>query len=507
MTDSASVPAFDDRADHEPQTGSPADRHPPPGPRGDCVEASWSAPGTDDLAVLDETPANDLGTPEAAARRSSAGLELWGGVECTVLRVGEMWRDQLRESGHYNRIGDLDAVARLGFRKLRYPVLWEHVAPERPGVCDWRWHDERLARLRELGITPIAGLVHHGGGPHYTNLLDPNFPELLAEQAERTARRYPWIKSWTPVNEPLTTARFSGLYGHWFPHGTDQATFLRILANECRAVILAMRAIRSVIPDAELVQTEDLGRTFSTPPLAYQAADENERRWVSLDLLTGRVDRDHPWWSRLLAAGVTERELDEFRVQDLGPMVIGFNYYITSERFLDHRLSLYPEHMHGGNGRDAYADIEAARIPLPPQDRTGWEPRLREAWARYGDIPMAITEAHIGWCPEHEQVRWFLEAWDAAAKLRAEGADFRAVTIWSVLGAVDWNSLLTRKTGHYEPGVFDMRDPSGQPRPRLIAKAAEAIAKQGLFDHPLLQQPGWWDRDDRFHVPPRQAAG
>ncbi|SDD55034.1 family 1 glycosylhydrolase [Belnapia rosea] len=507
MTDSTSFTMLDDGSGDMLQAGSPADQHPAPGPRGDCVEASWSSPVVDDLSVLNETPANDLGIAEAATRRAASELELWGGIECTVLRVGDMWRDQLRESGHYHRIDDLEAVARLGFRKLRYPVLWEHVAPEQPGECDWRWHDERLARLRELGITPIAGLVHHGGGPHYTNLLDPNFPELLAEQAERTARRYPWIKSWTPVNEPLTTARFSGLYGHWFPHGTDEATFLRILANECRAVVLAMRAIRRVIPDAELVQTEDLGKTFSTPKLAYQAEDENERRWLSLDLLTGRVDRDHPWWRRLLAADVTEAELDEFRAQDLGPMVIGFNYYITSERFLDHRLALYPEHMHGGNGRDAYADIEAARVPLPPHEGTGWEPRLREAWDRYGSIPLAITEAHIGWCPEHEQVRWFLEAWDAAAGLRAEGADIRAVTIWSLLGAVDWNSLLTQKTGHYEPGVFDMRHPSGRPHPRLIAKAAEAIARQGRFEHPLLQQPGWWRREDRFLVPPKQAAG
>jgi dTDP-4-dehydrorhamnose reductase len=507
MTDFATFRVLDDGSGGESSEGSAASHHQAPGSRGDCVELSRSGPVTDDLTALDGNPVNDLGTPEATDCRASAGLELWGGIECTVLRVGDMWRDQLRESGHYHRIDDLEAVARLGFRTLRYPVLWEHVAPERPGECDWRWHDERLARLRELGITPIAGLVHHGGGPHYTNLLDPDFPVLLAEQAARTARRYPWIKSWTPVNEPLTTARFSGLYGHWFPHGTAEATFLRILANECRAVLLAMRAIRQVIPDAELVQTEDLGKTFSTPPLAYQAADENERRWLSLDMLTGRLDRDHAWWPRLLAAGVTEAELDEFRTADAGPMVIGFNYYITSERFLDHRLALYPGHMQGGNGHDAYADIEAARVPLPPQDRTGWEPRLREAWQRYGDIPMAITEAHIGWCPEHEQVRWFLEAWDSAAKLRAEGADFRAVTIWSLLGAVDWNSLLTRKTGHYEPGVFDMRHPSGRPQPRLIAKAAEAIAKEGRFEHPLLQEPGWWRRDDRFLVPPRQAAG
>ena len=55
----------------------------------------------------------------------------------------------------------------------------------------------------------IGGLVHHGSGPRYTNLLDPKFPQLLADYAAKVAKRYPWIEYWTPVNEPLTTARFS----------------------------------------------------------------------------------------------------------------------------------------------------------------------------------------------------------------------------------------------------------------------------------------------------------
>ena len=54
-------------------------------------------------------------------------------------------------------------------------------------------------------------------------------------------------------------------------------------------------AARSHATRAALVQTEDLGKTFSTAPLRYQAAHENERRWLSLDLLCGRVTPDqHP---------------------------------------------------------------------------------------------------------------------------------------------------------------------------------------------------------------------
>ena len=116
-------------------------------------------------------------------------LELWGGLECTVVRIGDEFRNQLHETGHAARLEDLDAIARLGIRTLRYPVVWETIAPERPDECDWRWSDARFARLRELKIRPIAGLVHHGSGPRYTNLLDPNFPSLLARHAQRVAER------------------------------------------------------------------------------------------------------------------------------------------------------------------------------------------------------------------------------------------------------------------------------------------------------------------------------
>ena len=102
------------------------------------------------------------------------------------------------------------------------------------------------------------------------------------------------MRRYTPVNEPLSTARFSGLYGHWYPHGRDSLTWARILLTECRAVVLAMRAIREVNPTAQLVQTEDLGKAYSTPALAYQAEFENERRWLSFDLLCGTGRSEPP---------------------------------------------------------------------------------------------------------------------------------------------------------------------------------------------------------------------
>jgi dTDP-4-dehydrorhamnose reductase len=422
------------------------------------------------------------------------GLELWGGVECTIVRLGDEYRDQTAETGHADRPQDIDLIAGLGIRTLRYPILWEAVAPERPDMCDWSWTDERLALLRERGIDVIGGLLHHGSGPRYTDLLDPDFPAKLADFAARAAERYPWIERWTPVNEPLTTARFAGLYGHWYPHRRDYPAFLRALANECMGTLTAMRAIRGRIPGAKLVQTEDLGKTFSTQPLRYQAAHENDRRWLSFDLLCGRVVKGHPFHDILFDAGVGWGEMQQLESGEAVPDLLGINHYLTSERFLDHRIDLYPGHDAGGNGRDPYVDAEAVRVKRLEPD-TGIGPRLREAWERYA-IPMAVTEVHHG-CHRDEQLRWFAEVWKTAGELRSEGVDVRAVTLWSMFGNVDWRFLLTQRHGFYDVGVFDAR--TGSLRPTIVAAAAKAYAEGRDFDHPVLDSPGWWRRPPRLY--------
>jgi dTDP-4-dehydrorhamnose reductase len=425
---------------------------------------------------------------------------LWGGPECTVARIGGVWRDQLEETGHARRFDDIRLIADLGITCVRYPVLWERTAPRRPDACNFTWADARIEGLRAHGIEPIIGLLHHGSGPAYTDLLDPDFPAKLRDYAWQVARRYPEVRRWTPVNEPLTTARFACLYGHWHPHRRDYPSFLRAVVNQCLGIHAAMRAIRSVNPAAELVQTEDLGKIFSTAPLAAQARHENERRWLSLDLLFGRVGRRHPFFPFLSEAGIGEEELALLEDGAAAPDIVGINHYLTSDRFLDHRTGLYPSLEPGGNGRDVYVDAEAVRVAGL---ETGIGPRLGEAWERYRR-PIAVTEAHHG-CTRDEQLRWLDEIWTEASRLRAGGVPIEAVTLWSLFGSVDWRSLLTRAEGRYDVGAFDRRGPA--PRPTAIAAAAKSYARGEAFDHPVLRQRGWWRRPGRLYGWCREPDG
>lgn len=426
-----------------------------------------------------------------------APLELWGGVECTVNRVGAQWFDQVELTGHGRRLGDLDAIAALGVTALRYPVLWERTMPDREGEADWRWADERLHRLRALGVRPVVTLLHHGSGPRYTSLDDPDFPRRLAAYARAVAERYPWVTDYTPINEPLTTARFSGLYGHWYPHGRDDVTFVRCLLHEIAGIGQAMREIRAVQPAARLILTDDLGFTAGTPLLAYQAVFENERRWLGADLLCGRVDEAHPLYRYLTAGGHADRgALQRLSDEPCPPDVIGINHYLTSNRWLDEKMSKYPERFHGGNGRHDYADVEAVRVAAAPVVTRG--ALLRQAHERYG-IPLAVTEAHLGGGTREDQVRWLTDAWEEAQVLRQDGVDVRAVTAWALLGLFDWHCLVTRCEGRYEAGAFDVR--SAAPRPTMVARAIGALARTGEYRHPVRQVPGWWRQPARFLFP------
>jgi len=421
-------------------------------------------------------------SPDAPAR-----LELWGGIECTINRIGDRYRNQLDR----NFDEDVEAAIALGLKAVRYPVLWELHA----GGDDWRVPDAHLERLRDAGVRPIVGLIHHGSGPPGTSLLDRDFATGLAAHAARVAARYPWIEDWTPVNEPLTTARFSALYGHWYPHLRDEKSFWTALLNQIDGVRLSMRAIRAINPAARLVQTEDLGRTYATTQTARQAGYDNTRRWMTWDLLAGKVDANHPLRARLAKFGLAER--CQSLCDDPCPAdILGINHYLTSDRFLDHRTERYPAATHGGNRRQRFADVEAIRVLEPAP--AGLAGVMTEAWTRYS-TPIAVTESHNS-CTREEQMRWTADAWTTGHRLRDQGIDVRAITPWALTGSTDWRSLLTRDEGHYECGAFDRR--GLHLRATAMVPMLQHFARNEPCTHPALAGLGWWQRPERLTYPP-----
>jgi dTDP-4-dehydrorhamnose reductase len=411
--------------------------------------------------------------------------QVWAGVECAHLAIPTKAGDQLTATGHARRPADIDRLAELGVTAVRYPVLWGWRGHD---DTDWNWATDRLGRLRRTGVRAVVGLLHHGHGPPGSSMLDADFPQAFARYARSVARRFPEVDAYLPINEPLTTARFGGLYGLWPPHAADDAVFVRLLLAQCLALRAAFREIRRVRRDAELIVNEDLGRTYGTAETQSQVVFDNHRRWLTWDLLSGRVGPDHPLWSYLAAVPGARAGLDVLRDDPVPPTILGIDYYVTSDRFLDHRVHLYPPHLRGGNGLMDFADVELARVHGFEID--GFGRAIDETWARY-HVPVALTEVHLGG-RRTDQAAWWLEAWSSAERSVAAGVPVRSVTAWAAFGAWDWASLLCRDDGLYETGAFDARTvpPALTPLGSLIARTADAAAM-------TRRSVGWWRAPER----------
>lgn len=383
-------------------------------------------------------------------------MELWASPEPTIARLGEnAWRDQLAETGHDRRSDDVALIAGLGVDACRYPVLWER--------NDLAWARPRLEALRCGGVEPIVTLLHHGSGPAYTSLLDAAFPELFANYAESVARTFPWIRRWTPINEPLTTARFSTLYGHWYPNLRDDRAFGRAIVNQALAIQTAFERIKRTIPGAQLVVTEDLqGFTAGNAEAETYVAFLRERRWLSLELVLGRVDRDHPLWSYLTReAGVPVSRLREVVARAVRVDLAGWNWYPYSERFISSSHGIVHD----------LGAVEVVGSALSPR------PLLREAYARL-DLPQALSEVHLN-APEDDRARWLLQRYDDALALRDEGIPVQAVGAWAAFGMIDWDSLLCERRGSVEDGIFTFEPAERTPRETAVSRALRALARRG----------------------------
>ena len=417
--------------------------------------------------------------------------EIWGGAEYTCNRVGDSYFDQMICSGHATRLSDFEEFASLGIKTLRFGLLWERHELD----PSWGWGDSRLGLLRQLGVRPIVNFVHHGSGPPHTDLLDPEFPAKLAAYAGSVAERYPWVDAYTPVNEPHTTARFSAMYGMWYPHHRSRASYLRALLNQLKGTVLSMRAVRRINPRAQLIQTEDVGRIWSTAELQAERDLFDHRRWLPFDLLHGSVDRHHPLYRYLLNSGLREAEVLWFQDNPCRPDVLGINYYLTSDRFLDHRVECYPADRISSEG--PYADVEAVRAC--PEGIAGFESLILEAWERY-QSPVAVTEVHLGDSSD-QQIKWLIEAWDGAVAARRKGADCVAITVWALLGSFNWNVLVTHENGRYEPGVFDVS--GGIPVRTPLAEVVSQMARGERSVDRFSASAGWWRQPQRiaYHFP------
>ena len=366
------------------------------------------------------------------------------GIECSYPTIdnGRTRRDMLDECGHYTHWkADLQLVKDLGLKVLRYGLPY-HKVSHRQGRYDWEFADLAMAEIKRLKLTPILDLLHFGVPEWIGDFQNPELPVLFADYAAAVAKRYPWVRFYTPVNEIYVAARLSAKEGLWNEQLKTDRGFVTALKHLVAASTLATHRIARARPDCVIVQSESA--EFIHEACATKSEEvtlRNKLRFVALDLLYAHPP-DADVCMYLLDNGMTRAEYEwKMRGGQPGYQVMGNDYYGRNEKI---RLP---------DGTEVTAE-----------DVMGWHQITQEYYQRYKK-PVMHTETN---CFEPElAVTWLWKQWVNVMRLRSLGVPVLGFTWYSLTDQIDWDIALARKVGTVNPcGLYDL---DRKPRPVSVA--------------------------------------
>ena len=240
---------------------------------------------------------------------------------------------------HYRRAGDdVAMMAGLGLDAYRFSVSWPRVQPHGRGPenrSGSAFYDRLVDDLLAAGIKPAVTLYHwdlpqeledRGGWTHRDTAY--RYAEYAALVAERLGDR---VQLWCTLNEPWCSAFLGYGSGAHAPGRVDDEAALRAAHHLLLAHGLGTRAVRSVLPSAQISISLNRG---AVRPVSADPADVDAARRV--DGLLNRLFLD-PILTGAYPADVvadTAAVTDWSFVQDgdltaigVGVDVLGVNYY------------------------------------------------------------------------------------------------------------------------------------------------------------------------------------
>jgi len=368
---------------------------------------------------------------------------IWAvGIEDTFIpesKPGLRPLDEYELTQHYQRWhGDLDRIAGLGVRTIRWGLPWYKIEPSR-GKFDWSWSDQVLGyMIDELHIDPILDMIHYGTPTWMPQaFLDPDYPICAGEYTEAVMQRYgSKLKYFTPMNEPTVGADFALRRGQWPPYGNSEGSFVKGMLGIARGIQAVTAAIRRSKNDAVIVAVEALHKyivsdTHSTTPspLPVSIAGPAAAREPALarpsapplglitdlqawDLSRGVVDGAHSLYEYFLKNGATADELALLRQKPVQQDILGVNFYPWSvERA-------------AGDKSDAKAK------------GTDLKELLNQAYS-YAKVPLMVTETSADGILQDKK-NWMSATIDAVHSARLQGVPVCGYTWFPAFAMIDW---------------------------------------------------------------------
>src|ERR1043166_218473 len=180
--------------------------------------------------------------------------------------------------------------------------------------------------VEALKVTPMIDLMHYGC-PEWLDrgVANKDYSRYVARYAAAFAERHKNLVRWyTPLNEPIITALMCGMRGLWPPYLRGEKGYIRVMMQVARGIVDTVTAIKEIDASSVMFHVEATGLTRTIrEDLASLAREEMHRGYLCFDLITGRVDHDHPLFSWLLRNGAAPDDLAQLQEKKISLDVIG----------------------------------------------------------------------------------------------------------------------------------------------------------------------------------------
>jgi len=338
---------------------------------------------------------------------------IFGGFECAD-QINARGRrvDLLEETQHSRRVDeDYSELSELGILTVREGICWSRVEPV-PGCYDFEEVLGRIKSAQKYGIEQIWDVVHFGypadiypGHPLFTARLVGLCQAFTSFYAQHALTRLKVV----PINEISFISWLSGEVAGAAPFMRRNGWELKY--QLCKAAIQGIKAIRSLMPTAEVFLVEPLIWVHAgTPADLLQADLENGYQFQTADIVTGRICPE---------LGGDPSLIDG----------IGANYYWNCQWQL-------------GYGSLPWPDPCGFRRPVSQL--------LAMVWERYGK-PIFISETgHFG----SGRALWISEIFSESLKALQMGVDLRGICLYPLVDRPDWDNLYC----YHHSGLWDLTE-------------------------------------------------
>lgn len=359
---------------------------------------------------------------------------------------------------HYHRYEqDIALMAELGLQAYRFSISWPRVIPAGRGRVNAKgidFYDRLVDGLLARDIVPMATLYHWDLPAELDALggwLNPEIADWFTEYAERMfARLDDRVPYWLTLNEPWVVSHCGYVTGEHAPGHRNLYEAAQVSSNLLRAHASAIQAYRRI-------GRHQIGLAINIEPKYPATASA-----VDHEAMT-RADAymNRQYLDPIFHGSYPQQLVDTFAEAWQGNAAFSMDLIASKIDFLG--INYYTRAV----VRDDHEAPPLCASPVRQQDSEhtdmGWEvypegltQLLLEIKARYGDVPIYITEngaafedrvGRDGEIHDAPRIAYLRDHLQALHKAIQQGVDVRGYFAWSLLDNFEWGFGYAKRFG------------------------------------------------------------